>query len=102
ALEKWPVDLFQLFLPRHLELIYEINARFLRAVEKRFPGEPDRVRKMSLIEETPVRQVRMANLAIVGTHSTNAVAQIHSRLLREQTVADFAQMFPARFNNKTN
>ena len=102
ALEKWPVELFELFIPRHLEIIYEINARFLHDVRTRYPGDEDRVRRMSLIEETPVRQVRMANLAIVGTHSTNGVAQIHSRLLREHTVADFAQMFPARFNNKTN
>jgi starch phosphorylase len=102
ALEKWPVELFELFLPRHLELIYKINARFLKNVERQYPGDVDRLRRMSLIEEAPVRQVRMANLAIVGTHSTNGVAEIHSRLLREKTVADFAQMFPSRFNNKTN
>jgi glycogen phosphorylase len=102
ALEKWPVEMFELFIPRHLEIIYEINARFLHDVRTRYPGDLDRVRRMSLIEETPVREVRMANLAIVGTHSTNGVAQIHSRLLREHTVADFARMFPARFNNKTN
>ena len=102
ALEKWPVELFELFIPRHLEIIHEINARFLHDVRTRYPGDVDRVRRMSLIEETPVREVRMANLAIVGTHSTNGVAQIHSRLLREHTVADFARMFPARFNNKTN
>ena len=102
ALEKWPVELFELFIPRHLEIIYEINARFLHDVRTRYPDDEDRVRRMSLIEETPVREVRMANLAIVGTHSTNGVAQIHSRLLREHTVADFAGMFPARFNNKTN
>ncbi len=102
ALEKWPVELFELFIPRHLEIIYEINARFLHDVRTRYPGDEDRVRRMSLIEETPVREVRMANLAIVGTHSTNGVAQIHTRLLREKTVADFAGMFPSRFNNKTN
>jgi starch phosphorylase len=102
ALEKWPVDLFELFLPRHLELIYEINARFLQSVEKTHPGDAERVRRVSLIEETPVRQVRMANLAIVGTHSTNGVAEIHSRLLREKTVSDLAEMYPERFNNKTN
>jgi starch phosphorylase len=102
ALEKWPVDLFELFLPRHLELIYEINSRFLGDVAATHPGDADRLRRMSLIEEGPVRQVRMANLAIVGTHSTNGVAEIHSRLLREKTVSDFAEMFPARFNNKTN
>ncbi|MGO9599113.1 MAG: glycogen/starch/alpha-glucan phosphorylase [Isosphaeraceae bacterium] len=102
ALEKWPVELFELFLPRHLELIYQINAHFLQDVQAHFPGDGDRLGRMSLIEEAPVRKVRMANLAIVGTHSTNGVAQIHSRLLREKTVADFAQMFPHRFNNKTN
>jgi starch phosphorylase len=102
ALEKWPVELFELFLPRHLELIYELNSRFLDQVVRQFPGDGDRLRRMSLIEETPARQVRMANLAIVGTHSTNGVAEIHTRLLREKTVADFARMFPARFSNKTN
>jgi starch phosphorylase len=102
ALEKWPVELFELFLPRHLELIYDINARFLQDVQRKYPNDSGRWRRMSLVEETPVKQVRMANLAIVGTHSTNGVAEIHSRLLREKTVADFAEMFPARFNNKTN
>ena len=79
ALEKWPVELFEHFLPRHLEMIYEINAGFLRDVQAAYPGDADRLRRMSLIEESPVRQVRMANLAIVGTHSTNGVAEIHSR-----------------------
>jgi starch phosphorylase len=102
ALEKWPVELFELFLPRQLELIYEINSRYLREVQAAHPGDADRLGRMSLIEEGPVRQVRMANLAIVGTHSTNGVAEIHSRLLREKTVCDFALMFPERFNNKTN
>ena len=102
ALEKWPVELFELFLPRLLEIVYEINTRFLGDVSRRSPGDRDRLRRMSLIEEFPVRQVRMANLAIVGTHSTNGVAQIHTRLLRESTVADFAEMFPDRFSNKTN
>ena len=88
-------------MPRHLELIFEINKRFLRS-SAAHPGDADRLRRMSLIEETPRTQVRMANLAIVGTHSTNGVAEIHSRLLREKTVADFAQMFPERFSNKTN
>lgn len=102
ALEKWPVDLFELFLPRRLEIIYEINERFLQDVRRAHPNDTDRLRRMSLIEEEPRRQVRMAHLAIVGTHSTNGVAEIHSRLLREKTVADFAEMFPNRFNNKTN
>src|SRR5262249_40444664 len=78
------------------------NRRFLDDVRKRYPGEEDRMRRMSLIEETPARHVRMANLAIVGTHSTNGVAQIHSELLRTRVVSDFADLFPQRFNNKTN
>jgi starch phosphorylase len=102
ALEKWPVELFEALLPRQLEIIYEINRRFLDVVRARHPENQARVAQMSLIEETPVRQVRMANLAIVGTHSTNGVAAIHSELLRTRTVADFAAMFPERFSNKTN
>jgi glycogen phosphorylase len=102
ALEKWPVRFFELVCPRLLEIIYEINRRFLDNAQKRYPADNDRVRRMSLIEETPVRQVRMANLAIVGTHSVNGVAQIHSDLLRTHVVTDFAHMFPERFNNKTN
>jgi glycogen phosphorylase len=102
ALEKWPVRLFELVLPRHLEIIYEINRRFLDEVHTHSPGDEARVVRMSLIEETPVKQVRMAHLAIVGTHSTNGVAAIHSELLRRTVVRDFADMFPARFNNKTN
>jgi starch phosphorylase len=102
ALEKWPVDLFELLVPRHLEIIYEINRRFLDDVRQRYPGDEAKVQRMSLIQENPRRQVRMAHLAIVGTHSTNGVAQIHSNLLRTQLVPDFAAMFPERFNNKTN
>ena len=102
ALEKWPVRLFELICPRLLEIIYEINRRFLGDVQSRYPGDQDRMRRMSLIEETPSRQVRMANLAIIGSHSTNGVAKIHSELLRTRVVADFAGMYPERFNNKTN
>jgi starch phosphorylase len=102
ALEKWPVRLFELICPRLLEIVYEINRRFLNDVQQRYEGDQARVQRMSLIEETPARQVRMANLAIVGTHSTNGVAQIHSDLLRTGVVTDFADMFPERFNNKTN
>ena len=102
ALEKWPVELFEALLPRQLEIIYEINRRFLDAVRASHPGDEAKASRMSLIEETPARQVRMANLAIVGTHSTNGVAAIHSELLRTKTVADFAAMFPERFSNKTN
>jgi starch phosphorylase len=102
ALEKWTVEVFEILLPRQLEIIYEINRRFLDDVRKRYPGDTARVQRMSLIEEEPVRKVRMAHLAIVGTHSTNGVAAIHSELLRTRTVKDFADMFPERFSNKTN
>ncbi|WP_165228714.1 glycogen/starch/alpha-glucan phosphorylase [Aquisphaera insulae] len=102
ALEKWPVEMFQTFLPRLMDIIYEINHRFLGDVRAKYPGDNWVLSRVSLIEETPARQVRMANLAIVGTHSTNGVAQIHSRLLREVTVADLADIFPGRFSNKTN
>jgi starch phosphorylase len=102
ALEKWPVDLFELLMPRHLEIVYEINRRFLDEVSERYPNDDDRKRRMSLVEETPVRKVRMAHLAVVGTHSTNGVAEIHSGLLRSRVLRDFAEMFPDRFNNKTN
>jgi len=102
ALEKWPVEWFSNVAPRHLEIIYEINRRFLDDVRKKFPGDEDLVARVSLIEEGAVRKVRMANLAIVGSHSTNGVAAIHSLLLRTTTVKDLATIFPERFNNKTN
>ena len=102
ALETWPVTLFEIVLPRHLEIIYEINRRFLDDVRSHYPGDLDRVRLLSLIHEGPEKRVRMANLAIVGSHSTNGVAEIHSRLLRATVVRDFAEFLPERFNNKTN
>ena len=102
ALERWPVDLFELLVPRHLEIVYEINRRFLDDVRRLFPGDEARVRRMSLIEEGPYRKVRMAHLAVVGSHSTNGVAAIHSDLLRASLLRDFAELYPARFNNKTN
>src|SRR6202166_5190414 len=102
ALEKWPVAWFESMLPRHLEIIYEINRRLLNSVRTQFPGDEGRVQRASLIEEGPVKHVRMANLAIVGSHSTNGVAAIHSELLRTITVKDLAEMFPERFSNKTN
>jgi starch phosphorylase len=102
ALEKWPAAWFETMLPRHLEIIYEINRRLLDAVRSRFPGDEGRIPRVSLIEEGPTRHVRMANLAIVGSHSTNGVAAIHSHLLRTVTVKDLAEMFPDRFSNKTN
>jgi starch phosphorylase len=102
ALEKWPVQYFQRALPRHLEIIFEINRRFLDDVRRRHPGDEARVARLSLIEDGPEQRVRMANLAIVGSHSTNGVAAIHSELLRKTTVKDLAETFPERFNNKTN
>ena len=102
ALERWPVALFEMTLPRHLEIVYEINRRFLGHVRARYPGDEPRVQRVSLIEEGEVRQVRMAHLAICGTHSTNGVSAIHSQLLRERTVRDLAELYPERFNNKTN
>jgi starch phosphorylase len=102
ALEKWPVAWFKILLPRHLEIIFEINRRLLDKVRTRFPDDTGRVERVSLIEEGGQRRVRMANLAIVGSHSTNGVAAIHSGLLRMVTVKDLAEIFPERFSNKTN
>jgi glycogen phosphorylase len=102
ALEKWPLAWFELMLPRHLEIIFEINRRFLDTVRSRFPADEERIRRVSLVEEGAERRIRMAHLAIVGSHSTNGVAAIHSKLLRTTTVKDLAGMFPERFNNKTN
>jgi glycogen phosphorylase len=102
ALEKWPVELFEVFIPRHLEIIYEVNRRFLDDVRRAYPGDLSRVQRMSLIEESQPRKVRMAHLAVVGSHSTNGVAAIHSDLLRSRVLKDFAELYPKRFNNKTN
>jgi len=102
ALEKWPVDLFGELLPRHLEIVYEINRRFLEEVRNRYPGDEERVRRMSIIEEKPVKSVRMAYLATVGSFSVNGVASLQSRLLREQVLRDFWELWPGKFNNKTN
>jgi len=102
ALEKWPCDWFERVAPRHLEIVFEINRRLVQEVRTRFPNDDGRVARASLIEEGSVKQVRMANLAVVGSHSTNGVAAIHSQLLRSTTLKDLAEMFPERFNNKTN
>jgi len=102
ALEKWPVRLFRQLLPRLLEIIYEINARFLAEVAQHSPGDTDRLRRMSIIEEGEEPQVRMAYLALVGSFSINGVAELHSRLLQEGLFRDFYEMWPQRFNNKTN
>jgi glycogen phosphorylase len=102
ALEKWPVELFEILIPRHLQIIYEINRRLLDEVRLRFPIDDVRGVRVSLVEEGSQRKIRMAHLAIVGSHSTNGVAAVHSKLLRTTTVRDLAEMFPERFNNKTN
>jgi starch phosphorylase len=102
ALERWPMRWFALLLPRHLEIILEINRRHLDEARARFPGDEDRIAGVSVIEEGGERKVRMAHLAIVGSHSTNGVAAIHSDLLRRVTVKELAELFPERFNNKTN
>ncbi len=102
ALEKWPLQWIEMLLPRQLEIIYQINSRLLDDVGTRFPGDSSRIANCSLIEEAAPRKMRMANLAIVGSHSTNGVAAIHSELLRKTTVKDLAELYPERFSNKTN
>ena len=102
ALERWPVRFFQSLLPRHLQIIYEINARFLSEVASRWPGDMPRQGRMSLIEEGHEPQIRMAYLAIVGSFSVNGVAELHSRLLIEGLFHDFYELWPHKFNNKTN
>jgi starch phosphorylase len=102
ALEKWPVSMFERLLPRHLQIIYEINARFLREVSMAFPFDSDRLRRMSLVEEGHSRQLRMAHLAIVGSKSVNGVSQLHTNLLTATVLRDFAEYWPHKFNNKTN
>ncbi len=102
ALEKWPVSLIERVLPRHTEIIFGINHQFLRTVARSWPGDIDRQRRMSIIEEGPEKQVRMANLAIVGSHAINGVSKLHSELIKSALVPDFAQLWPERFSNKTN
>jgi glycogen phosphorylase len=102
ALEKWPVNLMERVLPRHLQIIYEINHRFLKLVAVRYPGDKRRIREMSLISDGEGPEVRMANLAIVGSHSVNGVAALHSDLVKSRLVPDFYALWPERFNNKTN
>ncbi len=102
ALETWPLSMFERFLPRHLEIIYEINRRFLHEVRARFPGDENRVRRMSLIGEDGGRSIRTAHLATVGSHAVNGVAALHSELLKTTVLKDFYEMWPQRFSNKTN
>lgn len=102
ALEKWSLDLFNRLLPRHLEIIYEINRRFLDRVRMKYPQDNDKLARLSLIDETGARYVRMAHLACVGSHAINGVAELHTQLLQETVLNDFYQLFPEKFSNKTN
>ena len=102
ALERWPVDLMARLLPRHLEIIYEINRRFLDEVRSRYPQDEERIRRLSLIDESGERHVRMAHLACVGSHAINGVAELHTRLLEQEVMPDFYDMMPEKFSNKTN
>ncbi|MCP4217938.1 MAG: glycogen/starch/alpha-glucan phosphorylase [bacterium] len=102
ALEKWSVDLLASLLPRHLSIIYEINRRFLQEINYRYPGDMEILRRVSIIEEEPVKKVRMANLAIVGSHSVNGVAALHTQIIKDHLFNDFYQLWPEKFNNKTN
>ncbi len=102
ALEKWPIWLIAKVLPRHLQIIYQINEQLLLEVKTRFPGDDARLARMSLIEENGERMVRMAHLAIVGSHSINGVSALHSEIVKNEVFRDFAELYPERFNNKTN
>ena len=102
ALEKWPVRIMEEILPRHLQIIYHINELFMNLVAARFPGDHDRMRRMSIIGEDGEKHVRMANLAIVGSHSVNGVSALHSNILKNELFHDFYELWPERFNNKTN
>lgn len=102
ALERWSVEMVQRLLPRHLMIIYEINRRFLEEVKVRFPDDAGRVRRMSLVEEDGEKRVRMANLAIVGSYSVNGVAELHTEILKREIFSDFYNIWPEKFNNKTN
>ncbi len=102
ALEKWPISMMERLLPRHLQIIYEINSRFLREVAIHYPYDADRLRRMSIIEEGEPKHVRMAHLAIVGSSSVNGVSQLHTNLLQTKVLRDFAEYWPSKFNNKTN
>ena len=102
ALEKWPIGLFESVLPRHLEIIFEINRRFIDEIKERYPGDDDRVRRLSLIDESGGRSVRMAHLACVGSHAINGVAALHSELLKHEVLRDFNDMWPEKFFSVTN
>lgn len=102
ALERWPVELFEKWLPRHLEIVYEINHRFLDILSRKYPNQIERAIRMSLVEEKPLRQIRMAYLSVIGSHSINGVSALHTELLEKTLLKDFYDLYPERFNNKTN
>uniref|UniRef100_A0A674IFF4 Alpha-1,4 glucan phosphorylase n=1 Tax=Terrapene triunguis TaxID=2587831 RepID=A0A674IFF4_9SAUR len=102
ALERWPVHLLETLLPRHLEIIYEINQRFLDVINAMFPGDFDRLRRMSLVEESGIKRINMAHLCIVGSHAINGVARIHSDIIKKSVFKDFYELEPQKFQNKTN
>lgn len=102
ALECWPVSLIETLLPRHLQIIYEINSRFLQDVAIRYPGDNERLRRMSIIDESDVKRVRMGNLCVIGSHSINGVSELHTELIKSNLFRDFYEFFPEKFNNKTN
>ncbi|MCX7787560.1 MAG: glycogen/starch/alpha-glucan phosphorylase [Spirochaetes bacterium] len=102
ALEKWPVDLFGRVLPRHLQIVYDINHFFLENVSRKYPGDFGKLERMSIIEETHGKKVRMANLAIIGSHSVNGVSALHTEILKKDLFKDFFELWPEKFNNKTN
>ena len=102
ALEKWPLPMLERLLPRHLLIIFEINRQFLETVEKQFPGDTARLQRMSIIDDSGEKQIRMAHLAIVASHSINGVSALHSNIIKEDLFRDFNELWPERFNNKTN
>ena len=102
ALERWPLEVFGRVLPRHLQIIYDINAHFLEEVRMRFLGDEERIRRMSIIDESDQRYVRMAHLACIGSHSINGVAALHTELLKRDVLRDFYELWPRKFSNKTN
>ena len=102
ALERWSVSLLERVVPRHLSIIYDINDRLMKKVSQKYPGDVGKLSRLSIIEEGDTKKVRMGNLAIVGSHSINGVAAIHSELVKKNLAPDFYEMWPERFNNKTN
>ncbi|CAI2736922.1 unnamed protein product [Dicrocoelium dendriticum] len=102
ALERWPVDMLHRVLPRHMEIIFKLNYDFLQLVAKRFPNDSERIRRMSMIEEEPIKTVNTAILCVVGSHTVNGVSALHSKILTNETFKDFAELWPHKFQNKTN